>query len=505
MNNMKINNLKSVFTVVLLEFLVLFAFGAVLLSCSENDDNAPLMTEFTLALKNTNRASYTAGNTIFKEDIVAIAIYEDKTQKDVTNDAVYTVSFPYNLIDGDNIITATYAEPSSKKTATLKIATLSPTENNASNTDNENEEKEDEKNDEYNAENGSAPSVSLLTADGSEILAMDKTLHHLLMESGIGYGYDVIKSPYYDSSEKTREMILDAEKLKIDFIVKVKNKENTLTGETTGSNQEEYINNNAKNMEIPVNLKIDGKKIPLFSNSLAFSFSDSEKSEITKKQHTLFYTFFDYRYPFYYQLIDIPLIDYLSEGFKNTVEGKNPSTKEYFEKEDWKSLAAYIFEHYGTHIITGVQYGGRYEYMYATASNDLQTLESIKSDLGVNFKLELNNIGKTDTNIKYKTEVYETLQHSDMFKTFTLKISGGSPYLDTSKITFDNTKSMQDGHSGWINSLSKEEVAVGLTNYGFTEIWNIIPETKNSKSIKEALKNLYNELAEKAYMQSIKM
>ena len=80
-------------------------------------------------------------------------------------------------------------------------------------------------------------------------------------------------------------------------------------------------------MEIPVNLKIDGKKIPLFSNSLAFSFSDSEKSEITKKQHTLFYTFFDYRYPFYSQLIDIPLIDYLSEGFKNTVEGKNPSTK----------------------------------------------------------------------------------------------------------------------------------------------------------------------------------
>lgn len=507
MNKMKIHNVKSVFTAMLLGFFVLFVFGAVFPSCSENDDNAPLMTEFTLELKNTNTASYTAGTTISKGDIVAIAFYEDKTQKDVTNDAVYTVSFPYNLIDGDNIITATYAETSSKKTATLKISTMSSIENNTSNANNENEEKdkEDEKNDEYNAENGNAPSLSLLTADGSELLTMDKSLHQLLAESGIGYGYDVIKSPYYDSSEKTREMILDAEKLKIDFIVKVKNKENTLTGETTGSNQEEYINNNVINREIPINLKIDGKKIPLFSTSLAFSLSDSEKSEIAKNQHTLFYTFFDYRYPFYYQLIDIPLIDYLSEGFKNTVKGKNPSTKEYFEKEDWKSLAEYIFEHYGTHIITGVQYGGRYEYMYATASNDLRTLESIKSDLGVNFKLEIANIGKTDTNIKYKTEVYETLKRSDMFKTFTLKISGGNPYLDTSDITFDNTKSMQNCHSDWINTLLKEEVAVGLTNYGFTEIWNIIPESKDSKNIKEALKNLYIELAEKAYTQNLNM
>lgn len=254
-----------------------------------------------------------------------------------------------------------------------------------------------------------------------------------------------------------------------------------------------------------MNVSIGGKKIPLFSTSLAFSLSDTEKSEITKKQHTLYYTYFDYRYPFFYQLIDIPLIDYLSEGFKNAVEGKNPLTKAYFEKEDWKSLAEYIFEHYGTHIITGVQYGGRYEYIYATASNDASTLSSIKNDLGVNFKLELANIGKTDTNITYNTEVYKTLSRSDIFKTFTLKISGGDSYLDTSNITFDNTAVMKSVHSEWINSLSKEEVAVGLTNYGFTAIWNIIPESQNSKNIKEALENLYNELAIKTYEVALKI
>ncbi len=504
---MKIKKTKSIFTFALSGLLILLTCGGIFVSCSSDDNSAPLMTELTLRLKNTNAMSINAGNTIFKSDIAATAVYDDKTQKDVTNDAVYNVSFPYSLIDGDNIISATYAETSSKKTATLKISTKSSAENNTPNADNESEEKdaEEEEDEAYNAENGSAPSLRLLTADGSEILAMDKPLNQLLAESGIGYGYDVIKRPYYDSSEKTREMILDAEKLKIDFIVKVKNKENTVTGETTGSNQEEYINNNAKNLEIPVNCSIDGKQIPLFSTGLAFSLSDSEKSEVTKKQHTLYYTYFDYRYPFFYQLIDIPLIDYLSEGFKNAVEGKNPLTKIYFEKEDWKSLAEYIFEHYGTHIITGVQYGGRYEYIYATASNDASTLSSIKKDLGVNFKLELDNIGKTDTNITYNTEVYKTLSRSDIFKTFTLKISGGDSYLDTSDITFDNTAVMKSVHSEWINSLSKEEVAVGLTNYGFTGIWNIIPESQSSKNIKEALENLYNELAIKTYEEALKI
>ena len=499
------NKIKTILKAIILKVCVLLIFGGVLASCSDRDTATPLMTELTLKLKNTNKASYSAGYTISKSDIAATAVYDDKTQKDVTNNAVYNVLFPYSLIDGDNTITATYAETASKKTATLKIATKSSIGSGTNKTGNEGKDENDETNEEYNAKNGSAPSLRLLTADGSEILTMDKSLYQLLTESGIGYGYDVIQKPYYDSSEKTREMILDAAKLKIDFIVKIKNKENTVTGETTGSNQEEYINKNANNQEIPVNLKIDGKKIPLFATSLAFNLSNNEKSEIKKKHHTLYYTYYDYRYPFYYQLIDIPLIDYLSDGFKNTLEGKNPLVKEYFETQDWKSFAEYIFEHYGTHLITGVQYGGRYEYMYATASNDLSTLESIKNGLGVNFKLELDNIGKTDTNIKYNTEVYETLSRSDIFKTFTLKISGGASYLDTSSVTFDSTKTMKSVHSEWIDSLSKEEVAVGLTNYGFTGIWNIIPESKESKYIKEALENLYNEQAIKTYEEALKI
>lgn len=242
--------IKNIFTLALSGLFILLSCGGIFVSCSSGDDNAPLMTELTLKLKNTSIVSINAGNTISKSDIAATAVYDDHTQKDVTNDAIYNVSFPYSLIDGDNIISATYAETASKKTATLKISTKSSAENNtpdAEDEGNESEEKDTEEEDEaYNAENGSAPSLSILTADGSEILAMDKSLNQLLAESGIGYGYDVIKMPYYDSSEKTREMILDAEKLRIDFIVKVKNKENTITGETTGSNQEEYINNNAK-------------------------------------------------------------------------------------------------------------------------------------------------------------------------------------------------------------------------------------------------------------------
>lgn len=488
-----------------------------------------------ITLKSVTAASlksYTQGEVFDKKQTVVLAVYSDGSTKDISNEAYF--SAPERFSFGENDILFTYTEGNITKSCTLKITVFATTGENESSTlltpptltalevfgqnayisgksldkskivllalysdgsikkiengfdfspETFNESTKDIEFS-YTENNITVKYTFPITVqcetfdptEGGTIPAYNQTL---LNTYGIGFGFNVITAPYFDTSYKSTVSILDSSKLTEKYVSKVKNSNNTTTGEVINNSISGYAENYSNSLNIP-DISLNGG-FKVFTASIGVSFKSVDIEKFTSKSNQLFYTHYDYRKPYYVQVVNITPDKFqhiLSDNFLEDVKGESPKTKGLSVEEQ----AAYIIDTYGTHLITGIYLGGRYEYSYAFASDSSELIGSIEKNIGVKCSFDLG-ISDTSGGISSEVESGETIEtvikNDNVESQFNAVIMGGAPNSGGWTVG-----SMKDAYQEWrksFNDIDSETgtsnwVPVGVTTNGLLGIWELIPQ-----------------------------
>ncbi|MDE6246063.1 MAG: hypothetical protein K2M50_10475 [Treponemataceae bacterium] len=489
----------------------------------------------SITLKSVTAASlksYTQGESFDKKQTVVLAVYSDGSTKDISSEAHYSAPERFSL--GENDILFTYTEGTITKSCTLKITVFANTSENESSTlltpptltalevfgqnaytsgksldtskivllalYSDGSIKKIEKGFDFSPEifNESTKNIEFSytennitvkytfpitvqcevfdPTEGGTIPAYNQTL---LNTYGIGFGFNVITAPYFDTSYKSTMSILNSSKLTEKYVSKVKNSNNTTTGEVINNAISGYAENYSNSLNIP-DISLNGG-VKVFTASIGVSFKSVDIEKFTSKSNQLFYTHYDYRKPYYVQVVNITPDKFqhiLSDNFLEDVKGESSKTKGLSVEEQ----AAYIIDTYGTHLITGIYLGGRYEYSYAFASDSSELIGIIEKDIGVKCSFDLGISGASGgiSSGVENGETIETVIKSDNVESqFNAVIMGGA-----SNSGGWTVGSMKNAYQEWrqsFNDIDSETgtsnwVPVGVTNNGLLGIWELIPQ-----------------------------
>ncbi len=501
--------------------------------------------------------SYTKGDAFDKTQTVVLAVYSDGSTKDISSEACFSAPDAFSL--GENNIVLTYTEGNITKSCTLKITVFANAVENESSTlltpptltslkvFGQNAYAAGKSLDETNTvllalysdgsikkiEKGFDFSPSIFNestksiefsyiennvtvkytfpitvhcetfdpTEGGTIPAYDQTL---LNTYGIGFGFNVITSPYFDTSQKSTVSIINPAKLTEKYVVKVKNSNNTTTGEVSNNNISGYTESYSNSLSIP-DISLNGG-FKVFTASIGVSFKSVDTEKFTSKSNQLFYTHYDYRKPYYVQVVNIPTSKYqqiLSDSFLEDIRGESPKTKGLSIEEQ----AAYIIDTYGTHLITGIYLGGRYEYSYAFASDSSELIGTIEKNIGVKCSLDLgisDISGGISSEVESGTAIESAIASGNVESQFNAVIMGGA-----SNSGGWTAISMKEAYQEWrksFNDIDSETgtsnwVPVGVTNNGLLGIWELMPQ--GYEELANAIIEKYRADAAEAYNEVI--
>ena len=475
--------------------------------------------------------SYSKGDSFDKKQTVVLAVYSDGITKDVTSEAVFSAPEAFSL--GENNILITYTEGNISKSCTLKIVvfenalenettsfvtppTLASLEVFGQNVyvsgkslDETNIvllacysdgsikkiEKgfdfsprifyESTKNIDfsYTENNITVKRTFPITVqyeifDPTEGGAIPPYNQTLLNTYGIGFGFNVIAAPYFDTSYKSTISIVDSSKLTEKYVSKVKNSNNTTTGEVSSNTISGYAESYSNSLNIP-DISLNGG-FKVFTASIGASFKSVDSEKFTSKSNQLFYTHYDYRKSYYVQVVNISPAKFqqiLSNDFLADIKGESPKTKNISVEEQ----AAYIIDTYGTHLITGIYLGGRYEYSYAFASDSSELIGTIEKNIGAKCSLDMglsSASGGVSSEVETGQVIESAIKSGNVESQFNAVIMGGAS--NSGGWTVGSMKSAYQEWRKSFNDIDSETgtsnwVPVGVTNNGLLGIWELIP------------------------------
>lgn len=313
---------------------------------------------------------------------------------------------------------------------------------------------------------------------------------------GIGYGYDVINSPYFYSSQVKKSSILDLSKA-AGLIEKTQE-----SSSKSGSIYAESISDYASQYEekIGLGMKMDAD-FSAFTQGLGMSFDiDLEtftNTTFKSTEHQIFYTYYDNVNSYYVEMKNYSIDSLRAMLSKQFVAAINRETSETRNLND-QELAAYLFSTFGTHLITGVQLGGRIEYSYLINTTSSESAADIKIALQSKFGAQYSGV-EGEFNLDVSTELNEKLSKEGVEKSITIRRFGGeSVGLWTEEQIIAN-------YADWAKSLNDERYmnAVGIAPQGVVSLWSVIPDDPKYTSLVTEMQNFFHLNGLKVYESNI--
>lgn len=323
------------------------------------------------------------------------------------------------------------------------------------------------------------------------VMSGNAVQNHPAYGYGIGYGYDLANSEYYNVAARKLVSPLDLALLapyvgKTTFSI-------ASSDYAMGETVEDYMR--SYNTQIGMSMSAEGQ-YKCFSAGMKNSFNASLSAKKAGHSYQSFFTYF-------YNVIDDAyaiqnrtpedLRGMLSANFKNDLDRATPET----ERLNDEQLAKYIIETYGTHVVTGVMLGGRLECSYHITSTTQKGCLDAMMALETQASGGISGIFSANTSLDVKTEV--SLSDSVENKQIVLKVKpfGGANY------SFGNLDELEENRAAWVESLNDEKNrnAVGLLSDGLLPIFALVPE--QYVEIREALESIYKATIDEAYQSTI--
>lgn len=299
---------------------------------------------------------------------------------------------------------------------------------------------------------------------------IEKEVLDKIMEYGIGYGYDFINDPYFDSNyKKTISSILDLDKIATFATVK----DSAATGKTQEMHFEYSLKDFLLNMDASYKSEVNGV-VPLkgfnigMKNSLEFAGKFNYESYVGG----VFINYYIEQKYKQYDLYDYGSIEklskYLSEDFMNVINRNSLTLKDKTDRE----LAKYIVDTYGTHLVIGVITGGRLEYFYGAITKDYNIETELRTYLSQFSGVEIKDLLELGTNNTIGLNLKESMKSGKSFFDDKLIVYGGNEDEYKKTINVANVASQYDL---WKLTINDETVkTIGVSNNGLISLADLI-------------------------------
>jgi len=247
----------------------------------------------------------------------------------------------------------------------------------------------------------------------------------------LGYGYNVIDSPYY-RSEDVKQCILDIESMAEDGLVYEELKSQTATSFSidTGETLHSYMNSLATSAGMSTK--------SLFGGSLKVDFGLDTSSKVDENKSFSKGSAILTRSKQYVHMSKITYKTlrnkYVYEAFK----------EDYLLNE--KYSPADLFREFGTHIMLTVYLGGRLDMCYVYNNTQKESAMDISTKVEASFSMVE---GKSSTDIKEKS--------SELEKNSFLRINTYGGRVDVNMTTLENAK---ENYGKWAESIQDAEYQV---------------------------------------------
>lgn len=280
----------------------------------------------------------------------------------------------------------------------------------------------------------------------------------------LGYGYNLLTSAYYNPLDiKAAYPIIDMDSLAAAGKVYVNNLTNAVDAKMFQSHStKEY------SQRITAAARCQGK-IGL-TGSFNASFAMDYNSEIKSNQvlisvHSKLLT----RRDFMYNVTEITLADYVTDGFVDDVKSLKP--------ED-------LFGKYGTHVLKDIYMGGRFElnYIYTNVSN--------KSDEEIMVSVSASNAWVSGNVDERKQEAKKDVEENSQIR---ILAYGGDVSVDPTSI-----EKAQASYADWSKGVKNGEIAF-VDSTEIIPIWDIVAQLDidNATGLSENLEGYFNSQSDK--------
>ena len=311
-----------------------------------------------------------------------------------------------------------------------------------------------------------------IVTDGNTQTGLFGQFDNIYTESAyIGYGYDVINSPYVLSKEvKMNYPIFDQEKLKNKKLIMI-NERDSEDVYVSGNSMETY----QQNFEASISTKIKVSKA--FSASIAAKYKSTSKSTASA-------LFYEYRHTTTaYHLI-------LQCDFEEYKELLTSSFKRDLMTLDYGTL----FQRYGTHVITSAVMGGRYDLNYTMLSDKIINTSELSASIGLQFKA-----WSVDGNLDVKTGIKETAERSNCTIESTFVAVGGD------NIDMSSEDAMFKNKQKWLSSIESNPALVGIRDVNsLVGIWELLGDSPEEQARKAEMKEVFERNGQEAYETILK-
>ncbi|MBO6263689.1 MAG: InlB B-repeat-containing protein [Clostridia bacterium] len=285
-------------------------------------------------------------------------------------------------------------------------------------------------------------------------------------EAYIGYGYNVIDSDYVNSSEvKTNYRIFDADKLNKKQLIMIKDH----------NSEDYYISGNSvstyqASVEAKMSAKVAAKKI--FSGSIKAKFKTTTKTTAS----ALFYEY-SHTTKAYQLILQCDFEEYkemLTEAFKRDLLNLDIGT---------------LFNRYGTHVITSVIMGGRFDLSYTMLSDAVIDTASLSASLDTSFKA-----WGVDTSVDVSTNIEATAKENNTTINVEASCFGGD------KIQMNNEKAILSNYQKWLSTIDENPSLVGIRDINsLIPIWELLGDSAEERARKEELAAAFEKYGEETY------
>ncbi len=327
--------------------------------------------------------------------------------------------------------------------------------------------------------NGNKDKEPEIPLNQSEAVLKAKTL-------GLGYGYNFIDKEYFDSNQNSVNSILDLDKLFNHAILTTQNANRTESFVI----YEESISSFLKERSLKISSEVSlGAEISMYSVNVSFQNETSSKIEYSSYKKAGFLNCANYTEYKNYRIRDYGSVsnlkNYLSSNFLALIN----------ESGNLSDIAERILNDYGTHLIMGIKTGGRLDYFYSFATNNLKVSTEFKNKIGASAKVDVADIVSASANVEVSTELKNSLSSNETKHSNNWNFYGGS----TQGI---NQSNIAENMLSWSDSINeKNALSIGVSSNGAISIVDIVACVK--PALATALQNKILERADQAYRKMV--
>ena len=308
---------------------------------------------------------------------------------------------------------------------------------------------------------------NVISEDGDKSTGMFGLFDDLYTrEAYIGYGYNVIDSSYVNSEQvKTNYRIFDYNKLKNKDLVMLKDH----------SSEDLYISGDSvSSYQAAVEAKLKSKIS--YGNAFSGSINAKFKTTSSSTSSALFYEY-SHTTKAYQLILQCDFEEYkemLTEAFKRDLLNLKIDT---------------LFNRYGTHVITSVIMGGRFDLSYTMLSDEVIDTASLSASLDTSFKAwGLNTSLNVSVDIENKAAENNTT------------INVESACYGGDHIQMNNEKAILSNYQQWLSTIDENPSLVGIRDINsLIPIWELLGDSAEERARKEELAAAFEKYGEETY------